>query len=276
MQAQTRKNSAASDAVVLAFKRHILKESEAFASAPLADAFRVSLLAQMLDRYDELREKNMGEQSAMHRTMYEFDDIPAQMREMGFEEVGQEEAAPSRWPQLSEEEAMRYIAERDAYIHKTALGILMCTACVTPIMIGAAMDAFWYSSAFAMLGLVGMFAMIGLGVYAMVTAMKPKGEKKIKKGRFSLTRGLRRRLEAIRAEIEGNVRRRNGKGVAMIVASVMPIFLGAALTELWWSEGWAILGVAGMFPMIGVGVYQLVMADGEKKTMGRLLKNKEE
>ena len=268
--------SAASEAVVLAFKRHILKESEAFASAPLADAFRVSLLAQMLDRYDELREKNMGEQSAMHRTMYEFADIPAQMQEMGFEEVGREEAAPSRWPQLGEEEAMYYIAERDAYIHKTALGILMCTACVTPIMIGAAMDAFWYSSAFAMLGLVGMFAMIGLGVYAIVTAMKPKGEKKIKKGRFSLTRGLRRRLEALRAETEGNVRRRNGKGVALIVTSVIPIVLGAALSELWWSEGWTILGVAGMFPMIGAGVYELVMADGEKKTISRLLKNKEE
>ena len=37
----------------------------------------------------------------------------------------------------------------------------------------------------------------------------------------------------------------------------------------------AVLGVVGMFAMIGAGVYELVMADGEKKTMKHLLSEKE-
>ena len=51
--------------------------------------------------------------------------------------------------------------------------------------------------------------------------------------------------------------------------------IGAALSEFWLSDGWPVLGVAGMFVMIGAGVYELVMADGENKTMKHLLSEKE-
>ena len=276
MQAQTQKRHTASSETILAFKRHILTASSDFICEPQADAFRVNLLSQMLDRYEELSEKGMGELSGRNRTIYEFNDIAARMREMGYEEIGSErDAGHARWPQMSEQEAMDYIAQRDAYLHKTSLGIMLCTTCVTPIMIGAALDEFFYSDAFAMLGLVGMFAMIGMGVYAIVTAEKPKAEKKIKKRRFALTARLRRKLEALHADMQNQARRRMGKGVALCVMSLIPVFFGAALSEFFYSDVCSILGIAGMFLMIGAGVYELVMADGEKKTIGRLLKNKE-
>lgn len=277
MQAQTQQKRAASEETILAFKRHILEKSAGYASEPMADAFRVSLLAQMLDRYDALQAKGMGELSCRNRTMYEFDDIAAQMKDMGFEQMTKEqEATLSRWPQMSEDETMRYIAERDVYMHRTALGILMCTACVAPLMIAAALSAIWYTDALAMLGLVGMFAMIGVGVYAMVTAVKPRNEKKIRKGRFSLPRRLRQRLEQMKENVEAKARKRKGMGVALIVTSLIPMFLGVALSEIWYSDVFPMLGLSGMFLMMGAGVYELVMADGEKKTIGRLLKSKEE
>ena len=270
MQAQTQRNKMASDETVLAFKRHILAKSAGFAHEPMADAFRISLLSQMLDRYDELQAKGMGELSCRNRVIYEFDDIAAQMRDMGFEEIEPEEEPLSRWPQLSQQEIEDYIRDRDAYLHKTSLGIMMCTACVTPLMIGAAISEFWYNDAFSLLGCVGMFALIGLGVYAMVTAAKPKDEKRIRKGRFSLSTRVRSYLAQLREDTENRARRRKGKGIALIVTSLIPLFIGAAMTEFWWSDGWAVLGLAGMFPMIGAGVYELVMADGEKKTMKQL------
>lgn len=275
MQAQA-KQYAAGEETTLAFKRHILHKSSGFASEPMADLFRVHLLGMMLNRYDELREKGMGEISSQNCVLYEFDDIAERMRGQGFEEaeIPLEEANLSRWPQLGEEEARRYIQERDAYLHKTAIGTGLCTACVTPLMIGAALSEFWYADAFSMLGLVGMFAMIGMGVYTITTAVKPKGEKKIRKGKFSLAARLRRKLEQLQEEIEDRARRRKGRGIAVIVMSVIPIFFGAALTEMWFSDGWAVLGVAGMFLMIGAGVYELAMADGEKKTIKRLLEQK--
>ncbi len=275
MQAQTQQNRAASEETVLAFKRHILESSAGFAHEPMADAFRVDLLSKMLDRYDELQEKGMSEFSCRNRVIHEFGDIAVQMREMGFEEIAGDHEPASRWPQMSEAEAMRYIAQRDAYLHKTSLGVMLCTVCVMPIMIGAALDEFWYSEVFAMLGLVGMFAMIGMGVYAIVTAAKPKDEKKVKKRRFSLSRKLRQLLEQMKEGVEAKARKRKGKGIALIVTSVIPLFIGAVISELWYSDAFPMIGLAGMFLMIGTGVYELVMADGEKKTIGRLLKNKE-
>lgn len=275
MQAQQK--SAVSEETMLAFKRHILNKSSGFASEPAVDLFRVNLLAQMLDRYDELRGKGMGDVSSQSRVLYEFDGIAAQMREQGFEEIGapEEAAADARWPLMSEAEAMQYVQERDAYLHRQAMGTALCSACVMPLMIGAAFSEFWFSDAFSMMGLVGMFVMIGTGVYAMATAVKPKKQTAVKKGKFSLGARTRARLERMREDVERKARKRFGKGVAMLVTCVIPLFIGAALSELWLSDGWPVLGVAGMFVMIGAGVYELIMADGEKKTMKHLLSEKE-
>lgn len=279
MQAQA-KQQAVAEETMLEFKRHILNKSSRFASEPMADLYRVQLLGMMLERYDELREKGMGEISALNRTKYEFDDIASRMREQGFEELeSSAETADdslSRWPQLSEEEAVRYIHERDAYLHKIAMGSALCSACVAPLMVGAAFVELWYADAFSILGLVGMFAMIGMGVYAITTAVKPKSDKKIRKGRFSLPARLRRKLEQLHEEAEDKARKRTGKGVAVIVMSIIPMLIGAALSEIWYTDAFPIFGLAGMFLMIGAGVYELIMTDGEKKSIKRLLKPKEE
>ena len=258
------------------FKRFILKETRGFAHEPQADLYRVNLLGQMLDRYDELRDGGLGEIAAAARVRREFHDIADRMREMGFEESeAGDDFSASIWPQMTEDEAAQYIKESDAYLHKCSLGVAMCASSVLPIMVGAAFSDLLYSDFFAMIGLVGMFVMIALGVYSMVMAKKPKKEKEIRKGRFSLGYRLRRKLMELREAVEEKARRRKGKGIALLVGCVVPIFIGAAFTELWYEDFWAILGIAGMFAMIGAGVYELVIADGEKKTMKKLLDKKE-
>lgn len=275
MQSGAQQRSAVSEETILAYKRHILSQSSGFASGPMEDLFRVNLLAQMLDRHDALAAKGMGEFSCRSRVLHEFADIAAQMQEQGFAESAEPETA-SRWPQLSTADAERYIRERDAYQHGISLGVMLCSACGSPMMIAAAFAEIWYSDAFAMLGLVGMFAMIGMGVYAIVTAAKPKNEKRIRKGRFSLSRKLRERLEQMKEAVEAKARKRKGRGVALIVTSLIPMFVGAAFSEIWDFDIFPMIGLAGMFGMIGLGVYELMMADGEKKTIGRLLRQKEE
>lgn len=275
MQSGAQQRSAVSEETILAYKRHILSQSSGFASGPMEDLFRVNLLAQMLDRHDALAAKGMGEFSCRSRVLNEFADIAAQMQEQGFAESAEPET-DSRWPQLSTADAERYIRERDAYQHGISLGVMLCSACGSPMMIAAAFAEIWYSDAFAMLGLVGMFAMIGMGVYAIVTAAKPKNEKRIRKGRFSLSRKLRERLEQMKEAVEAKARKRKGRGVALIVTSLIPMFVGAAFSEIWYFDIFPMLGLAGMFGMIGLGVYELMMADGEKKTIGRLLRQKEE
>ena len=272
----TQAQTAPRENVEMTFKRFILKETSAYAHEPQADLYRVNLLGQMLDRYDELLHAGLGEVAASARVRREYHDIADRMCELGFEPVdASADFTTSVWPQLTEDEAAEYISQRDTYLHKQSLGIAMCASCVTPVMIGAAISDLLYSDFFALLGLVGMFMMIALGVYSIVMAKKPKREKEIRAGRFSIGYRLRRKLMDLREAMEEKARRRRGKGIALLVGCIMPIFVGAAFYELSYSDFWSIMGVAGMFVMIGAGVYELVMADGEKKTMKKLLDKKE-
>jgi len=279
MQAQAKYE--AQEEVSLAFKRHILEKSSGFASEPMADLYRVQTLGMMLDRYEALLEGGYGPQNARQRVMDEFADIAARMRDMGFE-AADRDAPLSRWPQLTEDEAERYIRERDAYQHRIALGAALCTACVSPMMLFGALEELFFGFAgggSAMLGVVGMLGMIALGVYLIVTAVKPKDDKKVKKGHFSLGSRLRRQLSQIRELMDKRARSRKGKGIVLMVLCIVPVMLGAAVDEIFlWrftNETGSWLGVAGMFAMIAAGVYELVMADGEKKTMKRLLNQDE-
>lgn len=274
MQAQYRR--AADEETILAFKRHILSASQEFAARPEEDLFRVNLLGQMLDRYDELSGKGLSTFTCRNRVIDEFCDIPARMRAQGFDsEDGARAAGASRWPQLSEAEAARYMKERDAYLHRIALGVMMCTACVTPVLLGAGLAELFFGFAydvFAVLGVAGMFGMIGTGVYTITSAKKPEKEKAIKKGQFSLGMRLKKQLQAMKETVWEKTRRRTAKGIGLIIACLIPLFLGIALDIFFITEFFSILGCGGMFVMIGAGVYELIMADGEKKTVGRLLK----
>lgn len=261
----------------LAFKRHILEETAAIEQSPEADLFRVNLLSQMLDRFDDYAANGADTASAVRYTRREFMNLAQRMREEGFEEAEKAERTTGRWPLITEDEAARYLKEANAQAHKRAIGVGLCSACCLPLMAMNALSELLggYSDAWPLLGLCGMFGMIAMGVYAIVTAKKPQEEKKIKKKRFSLSARLRKKLTAMREMTHEKARRRKGRGIAMLVACVLPIFLGAALDELWYTwtnDAFAILGVSGMFAMIGAGVYELVVADGEKKAIDKLLK----
>lgn len=111
----------AREEVELSFKRYILEKTEAFAHEPMEDLYRVNLLGQMLDRYDELQKKGLSADAALQRTLADYADIPAQMRREGFEEAGARRTE-ARWPQLTEEEAADYVKQSNAYTHKIAMG----------------------------------------------------------------------------------------------------------------------------------------------------------
>lgn len=275
---QAQGQSAAREDATLSFKRYILDESSGFEAEPMADLYRVNLLGQMLDRYDELRGHGLGEMNCVERVKYEFSGIPRWMREEGFAEIadGGAQQSVSRWPQLSEDEAAQYIKESNEYLHKRTLGIALCTACVAPMMLMIGMGELMWGSEdfFAVFGLVGMFGMIGMGVYTLMTAAKPKDNEKIKKGRFSLSARLRKKLAQLSELTSQKARRRRAKGITMVVTCMVPMFVGVMLQEMWYTDAWPLLGMAGMFAMIGAGVYEIVVSKNEEKMIKRLLKEK--
>lgn len=264
----------AREEIELSFKRYILEKTEAFAHEPMEDVYRVNLLGQMLDRYDELRQKGLSGDAALQRTTADYADIPARMRREGFEEAGAHRTE-ARWPQMTEEEAADYVKQSDAYARKIAMGTTLCSACVAPMMLLVAlMSAFGRPDVGGMLGCVNMFVMIGMGIYCMVTAKKPKNRDQIRNGRFSLSAALRKKLMKLKELTDEKSRRKKGVGIALLATCCVPIFIGAALDNLWYTpnDPFAILGVGAMFLMIGAGVYEVVVASGEKKPLKDLLK----
>lgn len=278
---QGQQQSAAREDASLAFKRFILERASGFESEPHADMYRVNLLARMLDRYDELRAAGIREEQCIQRVRREFADIPERMAAAGFERV--DRFAPrsdSRWPQLSEADVEQFLKEEGVYAHKNAIGAALCAACCAPIFVAMSLSELLYYSwrfeeAMSFLGVGGMFAMIGLGVYTFVTAQKPKLHNDVKRGRFSLSNRLRRRLEELRESVNAKARKRVARAIAMFVTCVVPLFVGLAAGSIIGGEDFfAMLGLAGMFGMIGMGVYEIVVGDGEKKAVRRLLKQK--
>lgn len=261
------------------FKRHILEKTASFVSEPMADLCRVEMLGRMLDRYDELLDAGLVAEAAIRRTKADFNDAAEEMRQQGFATLyDRMPAEDSRWPEITENEAVQYLKESSEGQHKRAIGIGLCSACVTPILLGAALDELFRGSngTWSMMGVLGMFGLIGLGVYAIITPKAPSDDKKIKSGKFALGYRLRERLNALKEKIDDKARRRIGKGVAMLVGCITPILFGGILDNIFDSDGiLSILGVCGMFGMIGAGVYQLVMAGCEKSTISRLLKLKD-
>ena len=265
----------AREEVELSFKRYILEKTEAFAHEPMEDLYRVNLLGQMLDRYDELQKKGLSADAALQRTLADYADIPAQMRREGFEEAGARRTE-ARWPQLTEEEAADYVKQSNAYTHKIAMGSALCSACVAPMMLLVAlMSIYDKQDVGGMLGCVNMFVMIGMGIYCMVTAKKPKNRDQIRNGRFSLSAALRKKLMKLKELTDEKSRRKKGVGIALLATCCVPIFIGAALDSMWYTPNYpfAILGVGAMFLMIGAGVYEVGVAANEKKPLKDLLKS---
>lgn len=268
----------ADESVSIEFKRFILEETKAIAQTPEADLYRVQLLSQMLERFDQYMANGADAGSACKYIKMEFSDIAERLRRDVVEAEKPMQERASAWPLLSEDEAALYIRQSCAAARKRALGISLCSACVMPLMLITGMNTLasgYVGDVGNLLGLCGMFGMIAMGVYAIVTVKNVENEKMIRKRRFELAAHLKKKLTDLIKAAEEKARIKRGKSIALLVASVVPIFLGAVVDELWvnWTnDAFAMMGTGVMFAMIGAGVHGLVSATAEKNAVAALLK----
>lgn len=279
-QAQTRASKPQTVDVDLTFKRFILEQSSDYSHEPIADLYRVNLLAEMLNRYDEIMTTGVTPRPAADRVMREYADISRRMREQGFERGERTEPGAMRWPELTESDAAEYMNESTRCQHKRTMGIALCVACLIPMMILMGLSQLAWQvlgwnidNLLSIFGVCSMFGMIAMGVGSIVSAGKPKNEENISKGRFSLTGNLRRKLMQMQELMEQKSKKRRARGIGACICSVVPPMLLAAPAEAW-SEALVMVGVAGMFGMIAYGVYEIVMSSQEGKIIKKLLKQK--
>ena len=237
-----------------------------FASEPMADVYRVSLLGEMLDRFDELIGQGMTHMAAVSRVQLEFSNIARRMHDEGFTLLNETYGTRSSvWPRMTEKEAARYIEQSSECAHKKSMGIAMLSGSLGILFL--AQSVFLNTLFGAMIGSAGMFAAVGVGVYLICAAGKPDDAERVKKGRFTLDPKLRKKLRQLKGLQEKKGRKRRAKGIAVCATCLLPAVIGLMFG---FDEG-VLLGIAGLFAMVGFGVYEIVMANKESKAAGELL-----
>lgn len=270
-QGYAARTSADAEGASRAFKRHILDATQMYPSEPMADLYRVNLLGEMLDRYDALTAQGLTQERAVARVRREFADIADRMREEGFAPTDGRRRAQSQstaiWPSMSEDEAARYIEQSEAKAHRRAMGIALCSGSVGVIGLAEAVTSLLGMDMYGgNLGAAGMFAAIGVGVYLICLGGKPEDEARVRSGRFSLSSRLRGKLGELKSLKEKKARRRRAMGIALCATCVIPLIL---MADIFYCGD--MLGLAGMFAMVGAGVYEIMMSVSECGAVKRLL-----
>ena len=250
----------------LSFKRHILEQSSGFVCEPAADMYRLNLLGMMLTRYDELKDCGLSDLMSLQRTILEYEDIGQRMQEAGFEP--QEEFGED---QLTENEAIQYIEERQRFLNKRMQGVAICVASMMPLLVMGMIAEFLFSDICYLIGLLASVALVGLGVYMIVSVRKPRDEERVRYGAFSLSVRVRRKMEQYAETVKEKAKKRRGIGVLLMVISILPVILSNVLAEMFLEDAWLLAGVSGMLVMVAIGIYQICMGQGERKTMNNLL-----
>ena len=274
-QAYERKTQADED-VLLGFKRLILEETQAFEQTPEADLYRVRLLAMMHERYDNYTANGAQDEAARAYVRKEFSDLRSRMRGEGFEEYDLRENGGKLWPPLSEDDAAQYIKQRSAKTCRRAAGFVLCIAFIVPITLSFGLSELLNLSMDEAAGVASfvVLAMIGYGIYAMITAKKPEQEERIKKNRFILSRRLRGKLEELKAAADEKWRRDKKHGFRTLLLGLVTFPAGAAISSvLDYPEAAFSLSFSVALLLGFVGIYQLLTAGAKKKAIGLILKD---
>lgn len=257
------------------FKQMILKETAAFEQTPDADLYRVQLLAAMLERYDHYVANGAEMEPACAYVTREFSDLKKRMRDQEFEEYDLKKHDAQVQPLLTVEEAAEYIRQSAVRARRRAAGTAVLWGSFVPVVLSIALEELLNigMDVIAALGGICFFAMIGFGIYLMVTAKKPVMDKRIRKKQFSMSRQLRRKLTDVKAAALEKARRGKKRGFILLGICPLAFMLGAAIGAMMDSDELALMMCLGVVSLlIGAGHYQLLTAGAEKKAVDRILR----
>ncbi len=223
---------------------------------PEVEYLKQELLSGMEDKYLELKREGKSENEAIGIVISEFGNIEELTAELGIQPVNTEEAAPV----LTEEETYAYIAAKRSVGLWTGLGVLLCASGVAFLIFlntlfeNYAMSADHSSEETgAVLGLIGMFVLIAIGVGMFINSgMKLERFSHMEKG-FQLPYALKMSLQRSQASFALTYRVAIITGVCLCILSPVFIFAGFYI-----NDNYASYGVSAFMVMAGVGVFLFV------------------
>lgn len=240
---------------------------------PEVEHLKQELLLGMEDKYLELKRADKSENEAIGIVISEFGNIEELTAELGIQPVNTEEAAP----ELTEEETYAYIAAKRSVGLWTGLGVILCASGVAfLIFLNTLFENYAMSADHStvetgtVLGLIGMFVLIAIGVGMFIhSGMKLERFKHMEQG-FQLPYALMMSLQRSQASFALTYRVAIITGVCLCILS--PVFIFAAS---YLSDNYGPYGVSAFMVMAGIAVFLFVYYGNMQGAYTKLLEERQ-
>lgn len=246
-----------------------------FASLPKSQEMRQlrdELLANMEDKYHELKQAGKTENEAVGIVISEFGDIDEIIEEFEITLEGDSNEKPL----LTESEVDEYLQINKTTGKWTGIG-------VTLIILGAAMFVLilglmenWFTSISrdtgTYIGLTLLLLLVATAVgLCIYSGMKLEKYKAISKGNFDLSIAMRNKLETMKDAFQPTYTTIMILGVVLIILSPIVLF-----TMIAFNENTANFGVFMMLTLVSLAVYLFIYFGSVNTAYEKLLKSKKQ
>lgn len=212
---------------------------------------KADILANMEDKYTELRQAGFFENEAIGQVISEFGNIDEVLEAIGLEkETENFETETSVVPEISLEDALEIIDVKRKIGIKIGFGVIACCfALATFFLLNS------YGSPALGLTLLILLAAIGVGLFIVAGFQNSKYEYLEKT--FVITGTTRRELETIKKNFDRSFMFSIVAGVSLCMVSVLPLIF-FAITE--GAETTIMRSLAVMFVVASAGVFLFIYA----------------
>ncbi len=248
-----------------------------FASLPKTkqlQALKDELLANMEDKYNELKQEGKSENEAIGIVISEFGNIDELLKELEIPFVEEEKSA---YPEMTEDEVHAFLADHHRASKLIGLGVFLCilAPAMLLLMTQLAADGLLFGIAEELgtiLGLIPLLILIAIAVGLFINSdMIMKKYKKVEEtGKFHLTSNVKRSLEAKHLAFQPTFMKSIILGVALCILSPISLFITIAINE----DG-AVYGVVLLLLIISIAVNLFIYYGRIKEGYKKLLKMEE-
>lgn len=238
------------------------------------ETLKDELLANMEDKYNELKNEGKSENEATGIVISEFGNIDELLKEL---DIPFEEEEKSLYPELTEDEVDTYLAAHHRAGKFIGLGVFLCILgpAILLFMTQLASDGLLFSipeDAGALFGLIPLLTFIAVAVGLFIySGLIMDSYKKIEEtGKFALPYKVRMSLEAKNNAFQPAFTKSIILGVALCILSPISLFITIAI-----NEGAAVYGVVILLLIIAIAVNIFIYYGRIKESYKKLLKIEE-
>lgn len=229
-------------------------------------ALKDELLANMEDKYNELKREGKSENEAIGIVISEFGNIDELLNEL---EIPIMEEKTDAHKELSDLEVEHFLSVHNRATKLIGIGVFLCILAPAVLLLCIQLAHNDLMVAGTMIGLVVLLTLIAVavGLFIYSGLMMEKYKKIDETGDFSLPTYFQVSLEAKKNDFQPIYTKSVIIGVILCIISPAPLFILLAI-----NENIVLYGVTILLLIIAIAVYIFIYYGGKKESFDKLLK----